>query len=122
MDFPIPDTNRSTTSEEPQSIEKVDIHGRSYIRASDAMYALPKDLEDIPRLDFQHFLLRQVIQSNYVAPLSEHTTFILDLGCGTGRWCVEMAQAFPHAQVLGVDLEEIQPLEESTRPANYHFR
>lgn len=106
----------------PRSLEKVTVHGRSYISETDGVYALPKDLEDIPRLDFQHFLLRQVIQSNYVAPLTEHTRSILDLGCGTGRWCVEMAQAFPQAQVTGIDLEEIQPLAEGTRPANYHFR
>ena len=121
MDFQSPGAKRSATSREPQPIEKVDIYGRSYLRASDAIYALPKDLADIPRLDFQHFLLRQVMQRNYQAPISEQTRSMLDLGCGTGRWCVEMAQAFPHAQVLGIDLEEIQPFAR-TRPANYRFQ
>ncbi|MGH2480644.1 MAG: class I SAM-dependent methyltransferase [Ktedonobacteraceae bacterium] len=121
MDFQSPGAKRFATSREPQPIEKVDIYGRRYLRASDATYALPKDLEDIPRLDFQHFLLKQVMQRNYQAPLSEHTRSMLDLGCGTGRWCVEMAQAFPHAQVLGIDLEEIQPFVK-TRPANYRFQ
>lgn len=68
-------------------------------------YLLPKDVQEINRLDFQHFLLRRLLGGNYAAPLSQSTRSILDVGCGTGLWIREMAQQFPRAQIVGLDLE-----------------
>jgi SAM-dependent methyltransferase len=66
-------------------------------------YALPQDSEEVNRLDFQHYLLRYAFRGNFAAPLdSPHA--ILDVGCGTGRWAREMAQAFPVARVVGLDI------------------
>lgn len=66
-------------------------------------YVLPKDEQEISRLDFQHYMLRYILQSNYLAPIQQPKK-ILDVGCGTGRWATEMAEAFPEAQVFGVDV------------------
>lgn len=44
---------------------------------------------------------------------------ILDLGCGTGIWAIEMARRNPHAYVLGIDLAPIQP---SNPPPNCEFQ
>ena len=68
-------------------------------------YLLPKDVQEVNRLDFQHFLLRRVLGSNYAAPLPPSTRSMLDVGCGTGLWLREMAQQFPHAQLTGLDLD-----------------
>lgn len=68
-------------------------------------YLLPKDLREINRLDFQHFLLRRLLGNNYAAPLPPSIRSILDVGCGTGLWVREMAQQFPRAQIVGLDLE-----------------
>lgn len=96
------------------------IDGRRYY--GNAPYALPKDLQDNGRLNFQHYLLRCVMRGNYLATLEEASTrTILDVGCGTGRWCIEMAQAFPSAQVIGVDLELGGP-EGMKTPVNYQFQ
>jgi ubiquinone/menaquinone biosynthesis C-methylase UbiE len=70
---------------------------------SDAPYMLPKDMQETNRLDLQHVLLASLLQGNFVAPI-EQPTSILDIGCGTGRWCQEMATAFPQASVTGIDL------------------
>jgi len=67
-------------------------------------YMLPKDLEEINRLDFQHYVLRASLKSNHLAPL-ENPRSILDVGCGTGQWCYELCAEFPQAQVIGFDLE-----------------
>ena len=96
--------------------------GRRHL--ADAPYVLPKDMGEIKRLDFQHFLLRNGLNGNYAAPIGQPRS-ILDVGCGTGRWAMELASNFPNANVVGVDLV---PTEEVTygyglerRPENYVF-
>jgi Methylase involved in ubiquinone/menaquinone biosynthesis len=80
------------------------LEGRRY--RQDIPYAFPKDLGEVNRLDFQHYLLNQAIKTNHVAHISpQNTTNILDLGCGTGRWALEMSAEFPQAQIIGLDIE-----------------
>lgn len=79
-------------------------------------YMLPKDLEEINRLDFQHYVLRASLKSNHLAPLANPRS-ILDVGCGTGQWCYELCAEFPQAQVIGLDLEVGK---QATVP-NFHF-
>lgn len=43
---------------------------------------------------------------------------ILDIGTGTGIWCIEMADKYPDCQVLGTDLSPVQP---SWVPPNCRF-
>ncbi|HEU5347115.1 MAG TPA: methyltransferase domain-containing protein [Ktedonobacterales bacterium] len=90
-------------------------------------YPLPKDMDEVNRLDFQHFLLRTGLRGNYAAPIGQQPTDILDVGCGSGRWAMEMAAQFPNARVVGLDL--VPPPDEGkslghgldTRPSNYLF-
>ena len=35
----------------------------------------------------------------FLAPIGDHPQRILDLGCGTGLWAIEMGDLFPSAQV-----------------------
>lgn len=90
-------------------------------------YALPADLEEINRLDFQHYMLRYAFQGNYAAPIGNPMS-ILDAGTGTGRWAIEMAQLFPLANVIGVDIKPPAVDERAERsrqadprPENYRF-
>ncbi|MFI5274463.1 MAG: class I SAM-dependent methyltransferase [Ktedonobacterales bacterium] len=101
------------------------VGGRRYVRGSP--YLLPKDDGEMHRLDFQHYMLRYALRSNYVAPISQPHD-ILDVGTGTSRWALEMALAFPAANVIGVDL--VAPPVDSTttkgkqadlRTENYAF-
>ncbi len=90
-------------------------------------YILPKDKLEGDRLDLQHHLLKLAANSNYRAPIREPRA-ILDVACGTGIWGREMAQEFPHAQVIGFDIDRT-PLERSLErlgpggqfPANFQF-
>ena len=56
--------------------------GREY--TAGVPYALPSDLGEMNRLDFQHFVLRQAFKGNYAAPVRKPSS-ILDVGSGTGR-------------------------------------
>ncbi|MGZ3601385.1 MAG: class I SAM-dependent methyltransferase [Ktedonobacterales bacterium] len=98
--------------------------GRTHVRG--IPYALPRDAEEMNRLDFQHYVLRQAFKGNFVAPV-ENPHAILDVGTGTGRWAREVATVFPAANVLGLDLnappvdEQAEAGRQEMRPPNYGF-
>ncbi len=97
-----------------------DAEGRRH--RGDAPYLLPKDGQELQRLEYQHFILRQVLQGNTFAPvhgLLRKGGHVLDVGCGTGRWGYEIATSYPKTQVVGFDLEDV-PRTSST-PLNYQF-
>src|SRR5579884_281287 len=99
------------------------IHGRT--RTAGVPYALPRDMEEINRLDFQHYMLRFAFQGLYAAPIGAPAS-ILDVGTGTGRWAIEMAELFPAARVVGLDVNPPPPDERASRgvdmrPPNYQF-
>jgi SAM-dependent methyltransferase len=45
----------------------------------------------------------------YIAPIPEDAYKVIDLGCGTGIWSIDFADAHPEAEVIGIDLSPIQP-------------
>jgi ubiquinone/menaquinone biosynthesis C-methylase UbiE len=83
---------------------------------------LPKDDAEINRLDFQHYMLRHALKGNYAAPLT-NPLGIVDVGCGTGRWAMEMAHLFPAANVIGVDIQpaQLETARAVALPLNYAF-
>ncbi len=90
-------------------------------------YALPADMEEINRLDFQHYMLRHAFQGNFAAPIMDPIS-ILDAGTGTGRWAIELAYAFPNANVIGLDVKPPAVDQQANagagmdvRPPNYSF-
>ncbi len=98
--------------------------GRRYLE--DVPYVHPKDLGEDERLNLQHHIVKYALKGNYVAPLGENVTHILDMGSGTGIWGQEVAHQFPAASVFGLDLEPPRPLSSaasttSSPPPNYHF-
>jgi SAM-dependent methyltransferase len=81
-------------------------------------YFWPNDPSEVDRLDFQHEILKYLFENrNYFAPLSNPKQ-ILDIGTGTGQWCIEMGEEFPEAEVQGTDLSPIQP---TSVPENVRF-
>ncbi len=87
---------------------------RTYL--DDAPYLLPKDAQEDERLRFQHYALHRAFGNHYLAPLSPETRTILDVGSGTGIWSIDMAQQFPQAHIMGVDiaLTSLPPVLPST--------
>lgn len=97
------------------------------VRVRGVPYNLPRDLEEMNRLDFQHYMFRNALRGNYAAPVNAPAS-ILDVGTGTGRWAREMAQLFPQANVVGLDVNP-PPIDSAVaagsasdlRPPNYSF-
>jgi ubiquinone/menaquinone biosynthesis C-methylase UbiE len=75
---------------------------RTYLE--DTPYLLPKDAQEDERLRFQHYALHHTFGNHYLAPLSPETRTMLDVGSGTGIWAMDMAQQFPQAHIIGVDI------------------
>ncbi len=71
-------------------------------------YIFPKDEKEGSRLDLQHHLFKLAAGGLYRAPLRQPRS-MLDVACGTGIWAREMAQHFPHAQVIGFDIDKSLP-------------
>ena len=65
--------------------------------------SLSQRVQEINRLNQQHFLMKCDMQANFLSPLLSPAA-ILDIGCGTGRWAMEMAVQFATAQVIGIDI------------------
>lgn len=66
-------------------------------------YLFPRHPNEPNRLDLQHYALREALGANYFAPIGPPGR-ILDVGAGSGQWCVDMIAEFPDAQAVGLDL------------------
>jgi len=80
---------------------------------SEAQYKLPGDRAEMERLSIQHKMWTLLVGGLYppsvktivedrVLGKSEPT--ILDAGCGSASWPIEMAKLYPNAHVVGADL------------------
>ncbi|KAF4411986.1 Secondary metabolism regulator LAE1 [Colletotrichum fructicola Nara gc5] len=95
-------------------------YGRRYHAYRQGTYAFPNDEPELNRLDLAHILMFKSIGYRlYLAPIRPETTQrILDIGTGTGIWAIQMADKFPHAEVIGTDLSAVQP---EWLPSNVKF-
>ncbi|KAI9317658.1 S-adenosyl-L-methionine-dependent methyltransferase [Dichotomocladium elegans] len=51
----------------------------------------------------QHYILKQVFAGNAHVPM-DNVHDILECACGTGLWALEVAQAHPNCNVVGIDI------------------
>lgn len=87
-------------------------NGRLYHSYRKGTYPLPCDEKELDRLDLFHHLFKvaRVGDELFYAPLpSDVKTRVLDLGCGTGIWVLDVAGKFPKAYVRGCDIAKMQP-------------
>ena len=86
-------------------------NGRQYHGFRKGVYMYPCDDQEMDRLDIFHRLITEearVSDGLIYAPHSQNCR-VLDLGCGTGIWAIDVANKYPDAFVLGVDLSPMQP-------------
>ncbi|KAK1772791.1 S-adenosyl-L-methionine-dependent methyltransferase [Phialemonium atrogriseum] len=85
-------------------------NGRRYHAYEDGAYWGPNDDRQQEAEDLMHEMYRIIMDDKlYAAPIGDNPQSVLDVGCGTGIWAIDFADAHPSADVLGVDLSPIQP-------------
>ncbi|KFZ12534.1 hypothetical protein V501_04187 [Pseudogymnoascus sp. VKM F-4519 (FW-2642)] len=84
--------------------------GRTYAVYGKEEYGLPMDEAELDRIDMCHAKYYALLEKKrFLAPIGSNPQKILDLGCGTGIWCIDVADEYPSAEVIGVDIAPTQP-------------
>ncbi|KAK0287686.1 hypothetical protein LTR35_004162 [Friedmanniomyces endolithicus] len=82
---------------------------RCVVRAETGRCQADSTKREADRLDLQHHLFRLTFGNRlYFSPVKE-LKHALDIGAGTGLWAVELADAHPECEVIGIDLSPGQP-------------
>ncbi|RUP47643.1 S-adenosyl-L-methionine-dependent methyltransferase [Jimgerdemannia flammicorona] len=100
------------------------IEGRAFKEAGNPAYPLPNDHEEANRLNSQHYQIRFLLEGNHKAPLRNELRRgirVLDAGCGTGVWSIEMAREYPASQFVGSDFVDVFSPFISVAPKNLRF-
>ncbi|KAI1840310.1 hypothetical protein JX265_013755 [Neoarthrinium moseri] len=94
-------------------------NGRRYHKYRYGTYPIPNDDTEQTRDEMKHATTLEITGGKlFFAPIGEHPQRIIDLGTGTGSWAIGMADQFPSAQVIGLDLS---PIQEPWIPPNLRF-
>ena len=84
-------------------------HGRRYHAYQAGSYSFPNDEQELNRMDIEHHNQRLQLDGKlHLCPLQDPKE-VLDIGCGTGIWAIDMADEYPACQILGIDLSPVQP-------------
>ncbi|KUJ15270.1 S-adenosyl-L-methionine-dependent methyltransferase [Mollisia scopiformis] len=91
----------------PSILDHAFEHGRRYHKFREGTY------------DIKHAMVVNTCDGKlHFAPIGKHPQNILDLGTGTGTWCMEMGDLYPSASILGIDLS---PIQSEWVPPNVRF-
>ncbi|KAI2777396.1 S-adenosyl-L-methionine-dependent methyltransferase [Daldinia loculata] len=115
------DDSSSTASLSSSILEYRTIHGRRYHSKSwgDTDYWTPNDEIQANSMDLTHHTLTLLLHDRiFLAPIGDDPRKVLEVGCGTGIWAIDFADAFPHCEVIGTDISPTQP---SWVPGNLRF-
>lgn len=96
-----------------------DEDGRRYHRYRHGRYPMPNDQTEQGRENIKHVLMLELLNGRlFLAPLGRNPQKIIDIGTGTGAWAIDIADRYPGASVVGIDLSPIQP---EWTPGNVKF-
>ncbi|KAF5989750.1 TAM domain-containing protein [Fusarium bulbicola] len=118
-DFDSATLSSSSTSLNTSIYQHAFENGRRYHQYRHGTYPIPNDDAEQNRDDMKHAMMLELTSGNlFFSPIVENPQKIIDLATGTGIWAIDVADKFPSASVVGVDLSPIQP---SWVPPNLKF-
>ncbi|KAF5586463.1 mRNA 3 end-processing YTH1 [Fusarium pseudocircinatum] len=118
-DFDSATLSSSSTSLNTSIYQHAFENGRRYHQYRHGTYPIPNDDAEQNRDDMKHAMMLELTNGNlFFSPIVENPQKIIDLATGTGIWAIDVADKFPSASVVGVDLSPIQP---SWVPPNLKF-
>ncbi|CAO3598319.1 unnamed protein product [Absidia cylindrospora] len=115
-------TSSREKSPHVQSSPSIMVNGRTYHDIGSSAYCLPRDELEQDRLNSQHFSLKVIFDGNILPTITTslaQEAKILDVGCGSSTWCLEMALDYPRAEIRGLDMADMFPT--TIRPQNVNF-
>ncbi|PKY12306.1 hypothetical protein RhiirB3_397225 [Rhizophagus irregularis] len=99
--------------------------GRRYLSEENTKYYLPNDEIEISRVNLEHKLLRYIWQGNFSSNIEERlikgNTKVIDLGCGTGQWAIDMSSKYPLSTFIGIDITASLFPSDDEKPNNLAF-
>ncbi|EQK98866.1 hypothetical protein OCS_05417 [Ophiocordyceps sinensis CO18] len=102
--------NSSTASLNDSIYDYRNIHGRTFQSSKTTEYWGPNDDRQNNGLDIAHHFITMLKGDRlFDAPLASPPSKVLDVGTGTGIWAIDMADAYPSAEIFGTDISPIQP-------------
>jgi SAM-dependent methyltransferase len=79
---------------------------------------MPNDEDEQIRLSIVHQTYLFLFSNRLTTVPLDSPTRILDIGTGTGEFCIDMGEAYPDAEIIGTDISAIQP---RNIPTNVYF-
>ncbi|KAF2866549.1 S-adenosyl-L-methionine-dependent methyltransferase [Massariosphaeria phaeospora] len=107
---PRSDSGSSTSVESLHSTRSLRSDDLEFIHENDRIYGnsvyyMPCDQAEQDRLAILHQVFTYALKGKLTTTNVSHATRrILDVGTGPGHWAVAMAEQYPHAEVVGVDM------------------
>ncbi|KAG1152477.1 hypothetical protein G6F37_004191 [Rhizopus arrhizus] len=103
-------TQEATVVDTAVNVEYTAINtDREFHNEESSTYWLPKDDEEQKRLTGQHFLFKEFFEGNICRSVREALDFekgisVLDVGCGSGVWIMDMINDYPNCTYHGCDI------------------
>jgi ubiquinone/menaquinone biosynthesis C-methylase UbiE len=94
------------------------IEGRPYVLVNGVPALTPVGPAELAAQDILHDVVYRAFHVRHFASVHSPRR-ILDVGCGTGRWLMEMSRLYPSARLYGMDL--VNQLEEHYSPRGLHL-
>ncbi|CAG8601299.1 17133_t:CDS:2, partial [Acaulospora morrowiae] len=89
------------------------VDGRRFHNVKGSSYPLPNDELEVIRMDAQHELMRGVWDGDFVSPIKDDLIagglHVLDVGCGSGTWLLQLARDYPLNHYTGIDMSPVFP-------------
>src|SRR3954467_11187270 len=66
--------------------------------------------------DKNHKLMKEIWKDDFISPIEQELTKgkdfkVLDVGCGSGKWTLQVSEDYPLANFVGVDIFPVYPKE-----------